>query len=220
MTHFWRLIIDKGYPILQNLLDIAVFIYIWSEEITAQKLFLKSLKIRITYIHLKHRNKVSIHKLISCLGRGTWPMLLMFPCIVAPFLLFLLAMSSLHCQSMQYFHTFLFLFLFCSIIFFLKIYLFEGERAKACRVAGIRAGVEGERIPNEWGARLKAWSHHPEIMTWAEPKSPSLKCLSHAGTPVLSSSFNLNSVVKCVQCSIHFLYAEACSIIYLKLIFQ
>jgi len=43
---------------------------------------------------------------------------------------------------------------------------------------------ERGRLPTECRAQSRAWSHNPEIMTWAEIKSQMLNWLSHPSTPL------------------------------------
>ena len=41
----------------------------------------------------------------------------------------------------------------------------------------------GWEMSNRFPAKYGAWSHHPEIMTWAKMKSQMLNQLSHPGAP-------------------------------------
>lgn len=100
-----------------------------------------------------------------------------------------------------------------NFFFFLKVYLVERERERACKYMCMHEqGVEqreGEGQKGErWGERgrewererqrqrqrqadsllsmeprLRAWSHDHEIMTWDKMKSQMLNLLSHPGTP-------------------------------------
>ena len=76
---------------------------------------------------------------------------------------------------------------------FLKILcIWELERVWA-REEKQRRGTS--RLYTEYGARWRAWSHDPEIMTWGEIKSQILNWLSHPGalsSPFLKNKFPSN----------------------------
>ena len=62
--------------------------------------------------------------------------------------------------------------------FFLKNYWFW--------LGGVRGrGGNPKQTPTEQGARSWAWSHDPEIMTWAQIQSRRLNRLSHPGVPII-----------------------------------
>ena len=67
------------------------------------------------------------------------------------------------------------------------IYLFIFRQRQR---AFLGTGTEGERISSrlhtECGARLGAWSHDPEIMTWVKTKSQRLNWLYPPGAPMLA----------------------------------
>ena len=67
---------------------------------------------------------------------------------------------------------------------FFPPFLLERERESAHTLIseqGWWGGGIPNRFPNQCGAWHAAWSHHREIMTWAETKSQKLKPLSHPG---------------------------------------
>lgn len=71
--------------------------------------------------------------------------------------------------------------------FFLRIYLFIWERVGENR----RGGAEGEnhkRLPPEDRAWCRAWSHHPEMMTWAKIKSQTLNWAIQVPPNIISSN--------------------------------
>ena len=71
------------------------------------------------------------------------------------------------------------------ITIFFRCYLFIWEREnERAWVGGRDRGTS--RLPTEYWAQHGAWSHNPEIMTWAEIKSQMLNQLSHPGAPIIT----------------------------------
>ena len=82
-------------------------------------------------------------------------------------------------------------FMVPSILSIKFVFVFrERERARArdsmCKWLGRDRERGRERILSRIWAWHGAWSHNPEIMTWAEIKSQTLNWLSHPGAPQLT----------------------------------
>ena len=70
------------------------------------------------------------------------------------------------------------------ISFFKRFYLFICHPEIKSTGRGSGRGRGRSSLPAEQGARRGAWSHHPEIMTWAEIKSQMPNWLSYPGAPI------------------------------------
>ena len=78
----------------------------------------------------------------------------------------------------------IFKYVMCDFIFLKDLLIWEWERVQRGRTEG-----EGERIPSrlctEHRVQYRAWSHNPELRTWAKANGQMLNQPCHAGTHLM-----------------------------------
>ena len=114
------------------------------------------------------------------------------PCIFFTDVIILIGVELLVAEDMTFesFETYclrevgsIYTVLFCFVLFFpydLFIWEKEGERENKGEGQREREKISS-RFSTQLGAWQRAWSHDPEIMTWAKTKSQLLNGLSHSG---------------------------------------
>ena len=127
-----------------------------------------------------------------------------------------IVLSVIHMLPFNLYHVIVDWFCWCWVslltFFFLKISLREWESAH------MQQGGQRETISSRHHAESRAWcgawSHHPEITTWAETKGQMLNWLCHPGAPKVSF---LNHSLLLSLCEWY--YPSFCLILFFTVIF-